>query len=85
MRDLDYGTRSAEEKVGRGPGFVRCRAHGWPAATWGECLRAETHPDSDFHPSEPDPVSETVAKAIVAGGVIAVVGYRYYKQRSPRG
>jgi len=36
-------------------------------------------------PSEPDPVTEMAAKAAVAGGVIAFVGYRYYKRRSPRG
>ena len=36
-------------------------------------------------PSEPDPVTEVGAKVLVAGGVIAFVGYRYYKQRTPRG
>jgi hypothetical protein len=32
-------------------------------------------------PSPPDPATETAAKIVVAGGVLAFVGYRYLKQK----
>jgi hypothetical protein len=35
-------------------------------------------------PSEPDPATEIAAKVVVAGGILAFVAYRHYKQRAPR-
>ena len=32
-------------------------------------------------PSPPDPATEMAAKIVVAGGVLAFVGYRYLKQK----
>jgi len=35
-------------------------------------------------PSEPDPVGEIAAKVAVAGGILAFVVYRHYRQRDPK-
>jgi len=35
-------------------------------------------------PALPDPATEIAAKVAVGTGILAYVGYRYFKQRAPR-
>lgn len=66
-------------------GSARSLVAHWVAVTSSLLITYSSAWASCCGPSEPDPVTETVGKAIAAGGVIAFVGYRYYKQRNPRG